>query len=437
MLHIFASIDMDINQIYQIFKSNGFGFTSDSRKVSENDIFFALKGPSFNGNAFAAKALEDGAAYAIVDEEEYAIGDRYILVDDALECMQELATMHRLEFPIPFIAIGGSNGKTSSKELIRHVLSQKYNVHWTLGNFNNLIGVPLTLLSLKEGTDIAVVEIGTNSFGEIEQLCRIVKPTHGVITNIGKEHLEGFGDLEGVAREESELYLYLHKNQGTAFVNSDDEWLMRMASRLEHTFTYGKNGQVQVDLIESMPHLKMKYLGLEITSSLFGEHNFQNASLAIAIGAHFGLTPDQIRDGIASYVPDNNRSQIVKAGSNTLILDAYNANPSSVESVLASFTNLAADASAKVIVLGDMFELGDKSREEHKNMLEIAAKMDVANVYLVGERFMEHSSDYDFKFFDNVQDLNTHLESNPIDDSHVLVKGSRGVKLEQLSIIPE
>jgi len=424
---------MEINQIYQIFKANHFAFTTDSRNVKKNDLFFALKGGNFNGNKYALKAIEAGASYAVVDEEEYAIDDRFILVKDVLHCFQNLATHHRLEFPIPFIAIGGSNGKTTSKELIKHVLAEKYKVHCTKGNFNNLIGVPITLLELPEDADIAIVEVGTNTFGEIAQLAEIVRPTHGVITNIGKEHLEGFGDLEGVAKEESELYYYIMKNHGTVFVNADDEWLMRMASRLEHVNTYGSKGQVSTTLLQSMPHLRLEYKGLEISSSLFGEHNYQNVNLAIAIGQHFGLSPEQIEAGISKYKPDNNRSQVEKVGSNTLILDAYNANPSSVLSVLDSFCTL--QSNKKVVILGDMFELGEKAEEEHKAIADYLVEHGLESVFLVGNEYKKLQDQYGFKFFETVDGLNEHLGQHPIEDAHVLIKGSRGVKLEQLSLI--
>jgi UDP-N-acetylmuramoyl-tripeptide--D-alanyl-D-alanine ligase len=435
MLHTFVGIAMEINQIYQIFKSNQFAFTTDSRNVKENDMFFALKGENFNGNGYALQALEQGASYAIIDEKEFATDDRCILVQDVLRCFQNLATYHRMEFPIPFIAVGGSNGKTTSKELIRQILSEKYKVHYTKGNFNNLIGVPITLLEMPTDADIAIIEIGTNTFGEIQQLCQIVKPTHGVITNIGKEHLEGFGDLEGVAKEESELYYYLHVNHGMAFVNADDEWLMRMANRIEHKKTYGKNADVEMELLQSMPNVKLKYGGEILESSLFGDHNYQNISLAVAIGDHFGLSVSQIKNGLAKYISSNNRSQIVEADTNTLILDAYNANPSSVESVLSSFSQ--SEATQKVAILGDMYELGDQRFQEHKAILDYVQRLNLDRTILVGDFYGEHKSLYPFEFYPSVDEVNKSLKLKPISNSHVLVKGSRGVKLEALDIIPK
>jgi UDP-N-acetylmuramoyl-tripeptide--D-alanyl-D-alanine ligase len=426
---------MNINQIYQLFESNHFAFSTDSRKVQENDIFFALKGENFNGNSYALKALELGASYAIIDEEEYKLDERCILVRDVLKCFQELATEHRMQFPIPVLAVAGSNGKTTSKELIAHVLSEKFKVHYTQGNFNNLVGVPITLLQMPLDTEVAVIEIGTNQFGEIEELCRIVKPTHGVITNIGKEHLEGFGDLEGVAKEESELYFYLLKNHGMAFVNSDDDWLMRMSNRLEQKKTYGANGDVRLDLIQSMPSIRLQYKNEEIHSSLFGEHNFQNIALGIAVGEHFGLAVDQIRKGIGNYVSSNNRSQIITRGSNTIIMDAYNANPSSVESVLASFAEL--DAPKKLIVLGDMHELGESSPVEHLAIINKVKESGFENVYFVGELYKNFAKESDYLFFDDVEAVNEAFETMTVDQSHILIKGSRGVKLEKLKLLLE
>lgn len=425
---------MEINQIYQIFKANGFAFTTDSRKVKENDLFFALKGENFNGNKYALQALEQGAAYAVVDEKEYAQDERCILVDNVLRTFQNLATHHRLEFPMPVIAVGGSNGKTTSKELIQQILSEKYKVHYTKGNFNNLIGVPITLLEMPLDAEIAIIEIGTNSFGEIAQLCNIVKPTHGVITNIGKEHLEGFGDLEGVAKEESELYYYLHKNHGMAFVNADDDWLMRMANRIEHKKTYGRDADVQLRLINSMPSISLEYKNQVLESSLFGDHNFQNISLAVAIADHFKLGVEQIKTGLEKYVSSNNRSQIIDAGSNTLILDAYNANPSSVESVLSSFS--LTSGKEKVAILGDMYELGNQQSSEHKAILNLVQDLNLDRAIFVGTYYAEFQNEFPFEFYATVEEVNEVLEQRGIENSHVLIKGSRGVKLEKINLIP-
>ncbi len=307
--------------LYSQYKET-YNVSTDTRKLEPGCIFFALKGPNFNGNRFAAQALASGAAYAVVDEEEFVTDQRYILVPDALKALQDLATYHRQQLKIPIIAIGGSNGKTTTKELTARVLGKRFNVVATAGNLNNHIGVPLTLLSVKPGTNLAVIEMGANRIGDIEELCAIALPDSGIITNIGKEHLEGFGSLEGVARAESELYHFLDANGGLAFVNLNDEWLERMGGRLQRKTTYGFGEEINADvkgtLLESRPgikyHIQQGDTVIEGTSVLMGDYNFQNIMAAAAIGLHFGVSAPDIVSAVASYTPTNNRSQLIQKG---------------------------------------------------------------------------------------------------------------------------
>lgn len=411
---------------------------TDTRKIEKGCIFFALKGPNFNGNKFATDALEKGAAFAIIDEAENLTDDRCLLVDDVLKCLQELASYHRKQFDIPVIAIAGSNGKTTTKELITHVLMQKYKVLATPGNLNNHIGVPLTLLMLTDKHEAAVIEMGANHIGENAFLCDIIDPNLGVITNNGKDHLEGFGSLEGVAKSNSELYYYLLQHNGHAFVNAHDEMLMRMASRLNHKTTYAGNGdgrEVQADITAQASQLRPEIIFRlpgypeEVKSCLSGDYNFDNIMASVCIGLHLDVSEDQIKKGIESYVPSNNRSQIINTQNNTLYLDAYNANPSSMEAALRNFAALK--HTHKVAILGDMFELGDYSAKEHQLMIALAKSLPIEQVYFVGEAFSQQASVNEQAFLKTTDALE-FFKTHPVHGAQVFLKGSRGMKLESL-----
>ena len=421
---------MTIQEFYNVFIDNNQRFTTDTRAIRKGDIFFALKGERFNGNTYAAQALEDGASFVVVDEEIEADSKRVISVTDVLSFMQELATYHRDQFDIPVLAIAGSNGKTTTKELLMSTLSTTFKVHATQGNFNNHIGVPLTLLSMPKDTEVALVEIGTNGFGEIEFLCSLLKPNYGLITNIGKEHLEGFGDLEGVAREESTLFLYLMQHGGYAFVNADDPYLSRMSHRLRLKTTYSAvsdSADVSIDVKTIAPKLELDFRTTKITSVLSGMHNAQNIVCTLAVARNLGVELVDIKKGIESYNPSNNRSQVKRIGSNSFLLDAYNANPSSMEAAIETFE--AIDNAKKCIVLGDMFELGKDAQQEHLLIGKKALDTDY-DVILCGSMFAKCFPDK--SPFTTVDDVIEYLKNQRYTDTWFLVKGSRGMKMERI-----
>ena len=421
---------MTIQEFYNVFIDNNQRFTTDTRAIRKGDIFFALKGERFNGNTYAAQALEDGASFVVVDEEIEADSKRVISVTDVLSFMQELATYHRDQFDIPVLAIAGSNGKTTTKELLVSTLSTTFKVHATQGNFNNHIGVPLTLLSMPKDTEVALVEIGTNGFGEIEFLCSLLKPNYGLITNIGKEHLEGFGDLEGVAREESTLFLYLMQHGGYAFVNADDPYLSRMSHRLRLKTTYSAvsdSADVSIDVKTIAPKLELDFRTTKITSVLSGMHNAQNIVCTLAVARNLGVELVDIKKGIESYNPSNNRSQVKRIGSNSFLLDAYNANPSSMEAAIETFE--AIDNAKKCIVLGDMFELGKDAQQEHLLIGKKALDTDY-DVILCGSMFAKCFPDK--APFTTVDDVIEYLKNQRYTDTWFLVKGSRGMKMERI-----
>jgi len=421
---------MTIQEFYNVFIDNNQRFTTDTRAIRKGDIFFALKGERFNGNTYAAQALEDGASYVVVDEEIEADSKRVISVTDVLSFMHELATYHRDQFDIPVLAIAGSNGKTTTKELLVSTLSTTFKVHATQGNFNNHIGVPLTLLSMPKDTEVALVEIGTNGFGEIEFLCSLLKPNYGLITNIGKEHLEGFGDLEGVAREESTLFLYLMQHSGYAFVNADDPYLSRMSHRLRLKTTYSAvsdSADVSIDVKTIAPKLELDFRTTKITSVLSGMHNAQNIVCTLAVARNLGVELVDIKKGIESYNPSNNRSQVKRIGSNSFLLDAYNANPSSMEAAIETFE--AIDNAKKCIVLGDMFELGKDAQQEHLLIGKKALDTDY-DVILCGSMFAKCFPDK--APFTTVDDVIEYLKNQRYTDTWFLVKGSRGMKMERI-----
>lgn len=423
---------MELRFLYELYTRH-FSVCTDTRKITPDTIFFALKGPNFNGNTFAEKALEQGAAYVVIDEAEYKKDARYLLVEDVLETLQQLATYHRKQLNIPVIGIGGSNGKTTTKELMYAVLSNHFITYCTQGNLNNHIGVPLTILAVKPDAEILIVELGTNQPGDIAELCRIAEPNYGLITNIGKEHLEGFGGLEGVAKEESELYLHLMKNGGTAFVNANDDWLVRMASRLAGTIKYGYNNPTAdhtAELIKANPSITFKWEGSEVTSALMGNYNMDNIMAALCIGQHFGVPANKTKKAIEAYRSTNNRSQLLDKEGTLIYLDAYNANPSSMELALKNFAE--SPEKPKLALLGDMFELGSYAEEEHKTIAELATGLPIDKVVLVGTEFLKLKGKMAADFYEDVTALIADITNYKGKYASVLVKGSRGMTMEKV-----
>lgn len=428
---------MIINKLYKIYKQYP-KITTDSRNVLPNSIFFALKGGNFNGNKYAKDAISKGASYAIIDEEVYQEGEQYILVDDVLLTLQSLALHHRRQLKIPFLAITGSNGKTTTKELISSVLATGYKTHFTKGNFNNHIGVPLTLLSIPFNTEIAVIEMGANHQAEINLLCHIAEPNYGIITNIGKAHLEGFGGLEGVRKGKSELYQFIADKNGVAFVNTDLAHLQELANEknIKQVISYNKQSgrNYQTNIIEIEPFVKIELSdsreSITIQSNLIGEYNAVNILAAIAIGKFFYLSNKQIQMGIEQYVPKNNRSEIVEKESNTFILDAYNANPTSTQHAIKHFSTINADR--KIAILGDMLELGSHSLQEHQDMVVLANSLGFDTIILVGKEYSKVINCCDNLYFSNVDQLKKWFNQQHFENTHFLIKGSRGIRLEQL-----
>lgn len=422
---------INTEQLYELYKQCQ-QVSTDSRANQDQSLFFALNGPNFKGAKFAQQAIDKGAYYAIVDDEAY-VADRTFLVDDTLQALQDLARHHRQQLNIPIIGITGSNGKTTTKELTNAVLSQQYNTLYTRGNLNNHIGVPLTVLSIRPEHEIAIVEMGANHINEIAQLCSIALPTHGLITNIGKAHLEGFGSFEGVARAKSELYLHLDQHGGTVFVNSQNEHLMRMARRIQNKITYPTATDFfHAEFLEASPFVVYQSEnGEQVQTQIIGEYNFENIAAASCVGKFFNVPMEKINQAIAAYTPANNRSQVVQKGSNTVLLDAYNANPSSMA---ASVTNFAkAKAAKKVVILGDMFELGPDSAEEHRKLGDLLAGLNFNEVLLCGQEMLAAAQPYpQFKYFETKAALTSWLQQHPLQDTHLLIKGSRGMGLESL-----
>ncbi len=413
--------------------------STDTRAIQPGGLFFALKGANFNGNAFAADALEKGASFAVIDEEQYQKDDRFLLVEDVLSALQELASHHRTQLRIPFIGITGTNGKTTTKELVHAVLSQKFNTYATKGNLNNHIGVPLTILSITEQTEIAIVEMGANHPGEIAMLCEIAQPTHGLITNVGKAHLAGFGSFEGVKRTKGELYDYLASHEGTLFLQQTNPLLREMAATrpIKKVVTYGFSSENDLmgELISANPLLEVQWRERSsarpyiIRTQLTGSYNTENILAAICIGRHFGVDAKDINDGIAGYEPANNRSQITKTEHNTVIRDYYNANASSMAAALENLRML--DSDHKAIILGDMFEMGDDSHEEHGKVVELALSLGASRIVFVGTAFLQHRCS-DAEFYETTDAARDALAHQPIEGALVLLKASRGMAFERL-----
>ena len=428
---------MKLSALYQIFLDCQL-VTTDSRNCPEGSLFIALKGESFNGNAFAGKALETGCAYAVIDESEYAIeGDqRYILVDDCLQTLQQLANYHRRQLGTRVIGITGTNGKTTTKELISAVLSQSHNILYTLGNLNNHIGVPSTLLRLKAEHDLAVIEMGANHPGDIKELVDIVHPNYGIITNVGRAHLEGFGSFEGVIKTKGELYDFLRKKEGsTVFIHHDNAYLMNIAEGL-NLIPYGTEDDLYVNgrITGNSPYLTFEWKAgkdgksYQVQTQLIGEYNFPNALAAITIGRFFGVEDAKINEALAGYTPQNNRSQLKKTDDNTLIIDAYNANPTSMMAALQNFRNM--EVPHKMLILGDMRELGAESAAEHQKIADYLKECAFEKVWLVGDQFA--AAEHSFQTYPNVQEVIKELEADKPKGYTILIKGSNGIKLSSV-----
>lgn len=427
----------EIQTLYSVFRKFPIVIT-DSRKASAGTIFFALKGDNFNGNEFAEAALQQGCSYVVVDEEAYYKGDKCILVKDCLASLQALATYHRAQLKIPFIAITGSNGKTTTKEFIKNILSKKYKALATTGNLNNHIGVPLTILSITSDIEIAIIEMGANHVGEIAMLCDIAKPDYGLITNIGRAHIGEFGSFEAIIKAKTEMYRFIKKGGKKIFLNSSNSLLVENASGID-SVTYGASEKdfCFCELVDSNPFLKIKYEDQLILSQLVGKYNFENILASICIGKYFGVSAGQIKQAIEEYAPSNNRSQVMKTKTNTLILDAYNANPSSMSAAIENFADM--DGENKWLILGDMRELGVYEVQEHKNILQLAEGRNFKNVVLVGDIFLKALAEMKINFpmqflFKTSEELVASVRSRPFSTmpALILIKGSRGIKLEKV-----
>jgi len=422
---------MDISYIHNLFlKCNSVSI--DTRKIESNSLFIAIKGENFDANTFAKEALEKGASYVLIDNQDYFIDQRTVLVENSLIALQELSKFHRHYLKLPIIALTGSNGKTTTKELVNVVLSKKYNTKATFGNLNNHIGVPLTLLSFDSKTEIGIVEMGANHKKEIQFLCELAKPDYGYITNFGKAHLEGFGGVEGVIEGKSEMYDYLSKNNNVAFVNLEDP-IQVEKSRNSNVYSFGLNKEgadVNIGSISANPFVEISFSNTLVQTHLIGLYNANNINAALTIGKYFGVEDLEIKEALESYVPENNRSQLLSKGTNQIILDAYNANPSSMAVAIENFLQL--DSSSKIMILGDMFELGDESQQEHKAIVELLLDENEVVYCFIGKEFNRNSIHKDnFYFFETFDLFSTHLQGMKIENSSILIKGSRGMALER------
>jgi UDP-N-acetylmuramoyl-tripeptide--D-alanyl-D-alanine ligase len=432
---------MNVEELYRIFLKHSL-ISTDSRAIKPGSIFFALRGENFDGNRFAKQALEIGAAFAVIDNPEFIDTEQYILVEDSLNALQQLAAFHRNQLKIPVIAITGSNGKTTTKELTHAVLAKKFRTYATKGNLNNHIGVPLSLLEVNSETEIAVIEMGANHQKEIEMLCGIANPDFGLITNVGKAHLEGFGGLEGVKKGKGELYKHIAKKNGAVFINEDNYDLKDMAAKagVKKFISYGANTNYDCSgkVVSEFPSLKISWQKKDdakeniIQTNLAGSYNLENILAAICIGTYYGVEPEKINSAIAEYIPSNNRSQVVKKNSNTIILDCYNANPSSMTAALSNFSGM--NAASKVAILGDMLELGADSELLHRTVIEQADALVLNEIILIGERFSAAAKKENVKCrtFDTADAAQEFLLKNKFSNSAILVKGSHALRLEKL-----
>lgn len=423
---------MSIPELYEIFVHNPI-VTTDSRNCPIGSMFFALKGERFDGNQYAEKALASGCDYAVIDNPDYYLGERTILVEDALKTLQLLAQRHRKTLGIPIIAITGTNGKTTTKELLAAVLSTKFNLLYTEGNLNNQIGVPLTLLRLDHDHEMGVIEMGASHPGDIRELVNIALPDYGIITNVGRAHLEGFGSFENVLETKGELYEYIRRTKGTIFIKKEDTDLQSIAKGIEQiTYGYGDSSFASGQIVSSDPYLifQWKQQGKinQVETHLIGDYNIDNALVAVAVGRYFKIPSARINRAIESYEPTNNRSQLIDTGNNTLIVDSYNANPTSMKAALSNFSGLS--SSPKAVILGDMFELGDESESMHKEIVDLVRQSGFDKVYLCGTNFSKTGQE--FTSFPSREELENDLRSNPLNHYHILIKGSRSMALEKI-----
>lgn len=426
-----------IEELYSLYVKHP-QISTDSRSILPGSLFFALKGPSFDGNSFAEQALVMGAAYAVVDNPAFQINERCLLVEDSLLALQQLANHHRHNLKIPVLAITGSNGKTTTKELVRAVLSKRYKTLATKGNLNNHIGIPLTLLSITDDIEFAVIEMGANHRQEIEMYCKIAEPHYGLITNVGKAHLEGFGGFQGVKKGKGELYAWIASHAKTIFLNGDNPHLVEMAkeNKVQYVVLYGTQEHYDChgDLVTDSPALEVKWkqgdASGHIQSQMIGAYNFENILSAVCIGNYFGVQAGDIDDAIAAYVPDNSRSQVVKKGSNTVILDAYNANPTSMEAALRNFAALP--STHKVICIGDMAELGEESDSEHGRIVEMLKSIPAEQVILVGKNFGIYSGQIKCVHFETSESAAAWVKEHPFSNKKILIKGSRSTRMEKI-----
>jgi UDP-N-acetylmuramoyl-tripeptide--D-alanyl-D-alanine ligase len=423
---------MTIEQLYQVFLKHP-SIQTDTRKLTSGDLYFALKGERFDGNAFADAALQAGAAYAIVDNPQIAVNDSYIVVDDVLSTLQALAQHHREQFNIPFIGITGSNGKTTTKELVHAVLSSQYRTYTTVGNLNNHIGIPLTLLRVQKDAQFAIVEMGANHQKEIAGYCTYTAPTHGIITNCGKAHLEGFGGVEGVRKGKGELYDYLRNTNGTAFVMWDYDYLQTMSQNIQHIIRYGtSHAEINGQVLDSAPYLRLE-IEIQgdrhvIQTQLVGDYNLPNVLVAVAVGHHFNVPMHQIIAAIEHYHPENSRSQMIEWKGNRVILDAYNANPTSMKAAIENFSRVPAHK--KILMLGAMAELGDESIMEHEQIVQLITQLGFDHVVLVGGDFAKIKHPF-IQLPDSTAGAEW-LQAQSFTDAHVLIKGSRSMKMENV-----
>ncbi|MCO6489869.1 MAG: UDP-N-acetylmuramoyl-tripeptide--D-alanyl-D-alanine ligase [Phaeodactylibacter sp.] len=432
---------MKLQDLYALYLRHP-SVSIDSRKVEPGCLFFAIKGDRFDGNQFAAAALAAGAAFAVVDDPAVARGDRFIVVENSLQTLQELARHHRRQFFIPVIGITGSNGKTTTKELAAAVLGSHYRLHFTRGNLNNHIGVPLTLLAMPQDVEVAVIEMGANHQGEIDFLSRIAEPSHGLITNIGKAHLEGFGGIEGVKKGKSELYRFLAETGGMAFINRDERFLEGLAATVQKKVFYRRSENpslqerdIEIRLLADRPFVRAAFIDpagkeYEANSQLIGIYNFNNIMTAIALGKYFKVPGAKIVRAIEAYVPANMRSQLLERDGNTIVLDAYNANPNSMREAILTFA--AMDARRRIAILGDMLELGEDSRQEHERIAELAAQQGFDDAVFVGPEFEAAARAGGFRHFANVGELKRWFDAQGFRGCHILIKGSRGIRLEEV-----
>ena len=420
-----------IEKIYKLYKT-AYTVTTDSRTITQGCVFVALKGEHFDGNDFALNVAEEGiAACVIADRKDLPQHERLFVVEDSLKALQELANHHRKQLDTPIIGITGTNGKTTTKELVSAVLAKKYNILFTQGNFNNQLGVPLTLLRIKQDTELAVVEMGASHPGDINELTGIGEPNYGMITNIGRAHLRDFGGYEGVIKTKNEMYQYIAAHKGLLFVNKDNELLMDLSKSINKV-TYGtsNDADIQGKLLSANPYLSVEWNGKKIDTQLVGDYNFENVMAAICIGTYFNVAANDIVEALSSYRPTNNRSQVIETARNRVVMDAYNANPTSMSHSIKNFRNIC--KSDNLLILGDMRELGNESEQEHKNILELLKELRFENVYLVGEEFQRVAKNSKFSTFINVEELAQYLQQHPVSGRDILVKGSNSIHLNKI-----